>query len=64
MNKVSKATWDYKNGEDAHKEVKRALKEIGVHVYDSPNCAYSDSFGLIFSKEPLSEEAIEEIDDQ
>ncbi len=63
MSYVSKATWGYKDGEDAHRSVKKALQEIGVYVYDSPACEGSDAFGLIFSNGPLSDKEIEDIDD-
>lgn len=60
--KAIKATWDYKNGEEAHKEIIRALNEIGICVYPSPNCEGSDSFGIVISTEPLTSKEIEEID--
>lgn len=63
MSKIAKATWDYKNGEGAQKAILEALNQIGVFAYKAPSCEGSDAFGVIVSKEPLSDAVIEIVDE-
>jgi len=64
MSKAAKASWDYKNGDEAHKEIIQALREIGAFVYNSPSCEGTDALGVIVSTGPLNDEEIEEIDEE
>ena len=59
---VAKVTWPIDNGGEAFLNIFDALRKIGVFVYESPNAAMSDGFGIIVSNKELTEEQIEEAD--
>jgi len=42
----------------------KALRRFGIHVYEMPTFAGSDSYGLIITKSSLSSDQISEIDDR
>ena len=55
-------SWDYKRGDEAFDEIKKELPKLGLFVYPSPGCEGSDAFGFVISKVELTDEQVEEID--
>lgn len=49
----TKLGWDWK-GRPELADLHQALAPLGVHVYSDPSCEGSDSYGYIFSSEPLN----------
>jgi len=56
-------TWDWKSGPDI-KELREALKPHGVLVYDDPSCEGTDSYGVIFSREPMNAQELAAVSDE
>ena len=59
----TKLSWDWKSSPSVE-ELRRALGPLGVNVYENPTFAGSDSYGFIFSKEPLSKAELRSIGDE
>lgn len=55
----TKISWDWKKGPEA-KDLRRALKQFGVFVYDDPDCDGTDGVGVIFSNKEMSKAQINE----
>lgn len=39
-------------------ELSKNLKDFGIHVYEDPAYEGNDSFGLIFTNEPMTKEEL------
>ncbi len=56
---ITTISWDWKDSPDK-KDLQKALKPLGIFVYDNPNFESADAFGFILSKEKLTQKEIEE----
>jgi hypothetical protein len=56
----SKLSWDWK-GSPELEDLQDALAPFGVRVYEDPALDGTDSFGYVFSSEPLSRDRLKEI---
>lgn len=50
-------SWDWKESADLN-DLEKVAKFLGGHVYEDPATEGSDSYGFIFSKEPLTAEEL------
>lgn len=62
MSKISSVYYDWKENPIA--EIKSALKELDIYVYESPAMEGSDMYGLIFSKTKLTKAEIVEYESE
>lgn len=58
MKVIKKLSWDWKDQPDTD-ELKKKLKELGVHVYEDPEYEGSDQIAFIFSNVELTKEELE-----
>ena len=60
--KVRFYLFDWKEfSDEAEHSFKEAIKFIGGHIYNDPQCASTDTYGFIVSKEKLTRKEINQI---
>lgn len=63
--KTTTASWDWKDQPMKSTEngaLSRALRELGIHVYERPSDVGSDQFGYVLSTKELTAEEIQQAD--
>jgi hypothetical protein len=59
---ATKLIYDWKERPSVE-DLRSALEPLGVHVYDDPSMEASDSYGFVFSNEPMTRQEIEAFSD-
>jgi hypothetical protein len=56
-------SWDWKEQAEL-RHLEKVAKLLGGYVYEDPALEGSDSYGFIFSKEPLTKEELKKVSDK